>query len=142
MSNITKSQESSLFEVITNGLRVTGNIDIWPSRQLPNGKVRPRTYRVEINAKREQGPIEGYYEYGIMGLSFQFDTLDKARDHLSLVHDKIKLNGVRTEFENDKYYVQDCVYWLWIDEVTDEREREHQEWRRESNDSPFPENHE
>lgn len=112
------------FEMIINGVKITGSVN---TREYSK-KIH---HIVEIKAEREKGRIEGYYEFPITDRDFFFDEIGKAKEHLRFIEDKLKTNGIRLQYELDEYYLQGCQYHLWIDEVTDEEERELREWMGE-----------
>tara|TARA_Y100001973_G_C5176320_1_gene322174 strand:+ start:176 stop:712 length:537 start_codon:yes stop_codon:yes gene_type:complete len=118
------------FEVLTDDLCITGEVLHREERARYNGTIIPESYDVRIEARRIYGDIEGYYELRISAPTWGFGTLDEAIEKLSLIKDALLTSGARTEYQHDDYYVQDCFYYLWIDGITDEREREHHEWTK------------
>ena len=118
------------FEVLTDDLCITGEVLHREERARYNGTIIPECYDMRLSAKRMYGDIEGYYELKIRAYTWRFGTLDEAIEKLTLIKDALLLSGARTEYHHDDYYVQDCFYYLWIDGITDEREREHHEWMK------------
>ncbi len=137
MTMLEEWSKVKLYTVITNGLKVTIELSKVDKYKLPNGKIRPLHYNVEIDARREQGHIEGYYEFLIMGVKYEFDTHNEAVLFAERANRKLLMHGARTEFEHADYYVQDCHYHLWIDGVTDDREREHRAFMMEMKGSDY-----
>ena len=119
------------FTIIRDGLRITGEIQHREEGTNSHGAILPELYSVRLEAKRTQGDIEGYFEFRIQTPVFHLGTLEEAMEHLFLIKSAILNSGVRLEYEHDRYYVQDCHYHLWIDGITDDRERDHHEWLKE-----------
>lgn len=118
------------FVIITSGLCITGEVLPREERVRYDGTIIHECYDVCVGARRTNGDIEGYYELRINAPRWRFDTLDEAIEQLTLIKDALLLSGARTEYQHDDYYVQDCFYYLWIDGITDDREREHHEWTK------------
>ena len=134
-----KIENLKSYEVITNGLKVKIELNKYDERTLPVTSFRPipRTIpahlKVSIEAERSMGHIEGYFEFRICDHGFYFEDQQEALLFAEAANANLIANGVRTEFVRDPYYVQECYYQIWIDGVTDEREREHRE-EMEDND--------
>tara|TARA_R100000353_G_scaffold113435_1_gene81196 strand:+ start:240 stop:635 length:396 start_codon:yes stop_codon:yes gene_type:complete len=118
------------FIILTDDLCITGEVLHREERARYNGTIIPECYDMRLSAKRTYGDIEGYYELKIRAHTWRFGTLDEAIEKLTLIKDALLLSGARTEYQHDDYYVQDCFYYLWIDGITDELEREHHEWTK------------
>ena len=88
-------------------------------------------YTATLKVDRETGPIEGYYELSIFGIHRHFDSFKESEDFLNSTLEKIKDGKSKLLYENDKYYVHDCCYHLFVEGVNDAEEKELREWLEE-----------
>lgn len=111
---MSPAEKGTTGPLTTRGLVFRGKITKRPKRMVD--KI---IYSATIEADRELGRIEGYFEFSIWGIHRHFDSRKEAVDFLLSAFTEIENGGFELVFEADRYHADESCFHLFVEGVND-----------------------